>query len=181
MEQGDSGTQADKVPVASTKNRLSKLRIVLAATVALLLIAAVFVWWQKTYAVDNAAIALQGMRKDYQDMKENQQPRSDRKDDKAAYYLLLASRAAGAKDYKGAINAFQTRREILQESMPAEDYMLLATYYCRMEDRAGAIKALQEGTQTKQISEEVKARLKGTEDLINKEGCESWVTLLDLE
>ena len=175
-------------PVRVLSSLLSRVRaklgtrvfVALCGVLALVIVSGAVWLWFATQTVDNRGIALKGMRKDYESLKK-QEPKSERSDDKAAYYQLLASRAAGAQDYDGAIKAFEDRHDVLGDKMPAGDFTELATYYCRMDDKQGAIEALRGGAQLNQASDSDKSRLAAGQKIIDEQGCRAWLQPLDQE
>ncbi len=160
------------------RNLTKRQKLVIGALIAILFVGSIL-WINRINNNSGNARAVAENKQDYQDMKNNEKPASDSTASKAEYYQLLASKANKAGDYRGAIDAFENRAKVLGDTMPAQEYTELTTYYCRIEDSKGALGALNTGLQLKQASNDEKSRLAASIKLIEEKDCTAWIQLFD--
>lgn len=182
MEQREQVKNTKKGLRARLKSRLNRRRVLFLCALLTIVVASSAAWWFYNYnfGFNNNDVQVSEYRKEYLELKKNK-PASEQPTEKAAYYHLLADKAAKSGDYNGAINAFEERKKILGRKMPAVEHLELAVFYCRMDDTTGAIDAIEEGLRTQGISANDKVRLEESRKSINEQGCDVWVSPLDQE
>lgn len=178
MEKREPVDETKRGLLVRLKSKMNR-RLVLALVLLGLVIAGLVAWWlYGIYGYGGNAKQISQFRQDYLALKK-EEPTSAGQAAKADYYQLLASKAAKAGDFKGAVSAFEERKAVLGEKIPPTDFIDLAIFYCRMDDKEGAVAALDEGAAHKRVTSIETTRMENARKTINEQGCDAWVSPLD--
>lgn len=158
--------------------RLAVTRRFWIAIGAFVLAVAAIVWLVQVFQFRDYR-STQTQRQAHYDSVKQADPRSGKASDRADYQLELAAAAETAADYDGAIRAFEQYEKIVAEQKEPAAYLSLARYYCRKDDTASAVRALQAGKAAAGADEAITASLVAAHEQIDKKGCQAWVAVFD--
>ena len=172
-----------KTTTVVTKLRNALVRLVVTrrfwiAIGALVVAVAAMVWLVQVVQFRDYR-STEDQRQAYYDSVKQADPRSGKVSDRADYQLELAAAAETAADYDGAIRAFEQYEKIVAEKKEPAAYLSLARYYCRKDDTASAVRALQTGKAAAGTDEAMVASLVAAHEQIDKKGCQAWVAVFD--
>ncbi len=179
MEQRETVENTKMGMLARLKSKHNRRLVTFLLSFITLLFVLLVGWWLfNTYFDSGNSEQFSEYRSDYNDFKKNK-PTTTQKTALAEYYQLLASKAAKAGEYEGAISAYEGRRKVLGDKTPVNDSLELAVFYCRMEDKEEAVQAIQEGSTRQNATALDKDRFERAIKAINEQGCDAWVSPLD--